>query len=109
MENAMTTTHDAVENIANTLAEIEKRNALNAKDARSLRDDLKAISENGDASPLLTSARYAELVALTSAASAAVLAFHLKVTEEAKALNIDVPPAQETQEGDFGILSGGGR
>jgi hypothetical protein len=105
----MTTTHDAVEKIANTLAAIERNNAQNAKLARGLADEFKAISENGDASPLLTSARYAEIVALTSGAASAVLTYHHQVTEDAKALNIDVPPAQETQEGEIGILSGGGR
>jgi len=102
-------THNAVEKIANTMAEIERRNALNARDARNLRDEFKAISENGDAPPLLTSALYARLVALTATAGADVLELHHQMTEHAKVLNIDVPPAQETQEGEIGILGGGGR
>lgn len=105
----MTTTHDAVQNIANELAEMERRAHKNAADARDLRDDFKAISTNGDAPPLMTSKYYAELVAITTANAAALLDLHHRMTEDAKALGIDVPPAQETEGDGIGILSGGGR
>jgi hypothetical protein len=108
MESAMTT-HTAVQNIASMLAEMERRSHKNAHDARGLRDDFKEISDNGDAPPMMTSKYYAELVAITASNAAAILDLHHRMTEDAKVLNIDVPPAQETQGDDIGILSGGGR
>lgn len=102
-------TSDAVEYIANVMATLEERAVKNAKQARELRDEFKAISENGDVPPLKTSAYYAELVAITASYQAALLDLHDRMTETAKLYNVDVPPAQETQGGEVGILSGGGR
>ena len=105
----MTTTNDAVQNIANTLAEMERKAHANVRDARQTRDDFKAISENGDASPLLTSKHHAALVAISTDYAASLLDLHYRMTEDAKALGIDIPDAQETPGDDIGILSGGGR
>lgn len=105
----MTTTPTAVQAIADFMASAEKRAHLNVKSARDLRDDFKAISENGDVPTLKVSALHAELVALTTGYAASLLSLHDRMTDVAKLYNVDVPPAQETQGEDIGILSGGGR
>lgn len=105
----MTTTPDAVQSIADTLADMERKAQANVRDARQTRDDFKAISENGSAPPLLTSKYHAELVAITTDGAARLLDLHHRMTEDAKVLGIDVPPATETGGDDIGILSGGGR
>lgn len=101
------TTENAVQAIANFMAEAEKRAHLNVKGARDLRDEFKTIS--GAVPVLKVSKFHAELVALTTGYAAALLDLHDRMTDTAKLYNIDVPPAQETQGDDIGILSGGGR
>jgi hypothetical protein len=105
----MTTTSDAVQNIANFMAEAEKRAHLNVKGSRDMRDEFKAISDDGIVPVLKVSKFHAELVALTTGYAAALLDLHDRMTDTAKLYNVDVPPAQETQGDDVGILSGGGR
>ncbi len=101
-------TTENVQNIANAMADMERRAHKSIADSRGLRDDFKAISDAGAASVMLTSKYYAELVALTTANAAALLDLHYRMTEDAKALGIDMPPAVPG-DGDIGILSGGGR
>lgn len=102
-------TNEAVASIAEVMADMERRAHANAKAARQAKDAFKAISDNDDAPPLLTSKHYARLVALTAAHAAELLALHNDMTEDAKALGIDVPPASSDDDGDIGVLSGGGR
>ncbi len=102
-------TTENVQNIANFMAEAERRAWLNVKGSRDLRPDFKTISEEGSAPVLLTSKYHAELVALTCAHSAQLLDLHHCMTEDAKALGIDMPPAEETEGGDIGVLGGGDR
>ncbi len=103
------TTENSVQAIANFMAEAEKRAHLNVKGARDLRDEFKDISDSGSVPVLKVSRYHAELVALTTGYAAALLDLHDRMTDTAKLYNIDVPPAQETQGDDIGILSGGGR
>jgi hypothetical protein len=103
------TTTESVQYIANAIADIERRAHKNISDARGLRDDFKAISESNAAPVLLTSKYYAELVALTTGNAASLLDLHYRMTEDAKALGIDMPPAEETEGGDIGVLGGGDR
>lgn len=103
-------THDAVQTIANVFAAAEKRNSQTAKAVRALRDEFKAISDNGDAGSLLTSAFYAKAVAVTATSAAMLLELHQQMTDAAVELGIDVPPAVPGEDDDdIGILSGGGR
>lgn len=101
-------TPEAVQAIADTLAEIERRAWHNVRDSRQLKDEFKAISDNGSAPILKVSKYHAELVALTTAHSAALLDLHDRMVDDAKHFDIDVPPASPG-EGEIGILSGGGR
>lgn len=103
-------TSDAVARLGATMAKVEKRAQANIADARATRDEFKAISDNGDAPPLLTSKFYGRLVALTQTYAADLLELHHQMTEEAKARDIDVPPAAPSDDDEeIGILSGGGR
>lgn len=104
------TTTDAVQSIANELADMERRASKSVARARSLRADWKAISDNGDGPVLLTSKYHAELVALTTGHSAALLDLHHRMTEDAKQFGIDLPPVTAgDDDGEIGIFSGGGR
>lgn len=101
-------TNDAVQGIADKMAACEGRAWTNVQAARGLKDEFKAIADNGDAPSLLVSQYHARLVAITSAHAADLLELHHKMTESAKELGIDLPDAVPT-EGEVGILSGGGR
>lgn len=104
----MATTSDAVQTIANTMAEAERRDRHTVKEGRALKDEFKAIAENGDAGTLLATSLYARLDAMNTSQAAERLAFHQEVTEIAASLGIDVPPTGTADGGeDFGILSGG--
>lgn len=101
-------TTDAIQNIANSMAEAERRDRHTVKEGRSLRDDFKAIAQNGDASSLLTGSLYARMDAMNTSQAAERLAFHQEMTEIAVSLGIDIPPTGTADGGeDFGILSGG--
>lgn len=100
-------TSDAVKNIANALAEAERRDRHTVKEGRALKDDFKAIAENGDAGTLLATSKFAELDAMNTRHAAERLAFHQDLTAIALNLGIDVPPVGDSSGGqDFGILSG---
>lgn len=102
------TTQDAVQNIANALAAAEKRDRHTVKEGRALKDDFKAIADNGDVPSRITAALYAEMDAMNSRHAAERLAFHNVATEIALAYGIDVPPTEDGSDGeDFGIRSGG--
>lgn len=101
-------TNDAVQNIANGFAEAERRDRHTVKEGRKLRDDFKAIAENGAAPSRITGALFAEMDAMNTRHAAERLALHNRMTDKAIELGIDVPPTGETTGGeDFGIMSGG--
>ncbi len=105
-------TPDAVQNIANALAEAERRDRHTVKEGRSLKDDFKAIATNTDngVTSLTTAALFAEMDAMNTRHAAERLAFHRRATDVALQYGIDVPPTGQAEGGeDFGILSGGGR
>ena len=101
-------TNEAVQAIADTMAELERRAWHNVRDARQLKDEFRAISDNGSAPIMKVSKFHAELVALATSYSASLLDLHDRMTDVAKEYGIDLPPAQPG-EGETGILSGGGR
>jgi len=101
-------TNEAVLNIANTLAEAERRDRHTVKEGRALKDDFKSISENGDAGNLLTTSLFATMDAMNTRHAAERLSFHQELTSIAQSLDIDVPPTGEAGGGeDFGARSGG--
>ncbi len=100
-------TDEAVQNIANALAEAERRDRHTVKEGRALKDDFKAIAQNGDAGTLLATSSFARLDAMNTRHAAERLAFHQELTSIAMGLGIDVPPTGTADGGeDFGILSG---
>ena len=101
-------TEDAVQTIADTMAELERRAWANVRDARALKAEFKAVSDNGSAPVMKVSKFHAELVAMVTSHSAALLDLHDRMTDVAKEYGIDLPPTQPG-EGEIGILSGGGR
>jgi hypothetical protein len=101
-------TTDAVQNIANAFAEAERRDRHTVKEGRDLKDDFRAVAENGDAGTLLTTSLFATMDAMNTRHAAERLALHQEMTEIAVNLGIDVPPTGTADGGqDFGILSGG--
>lgn len=101
-------THDAVQTIANAFAEAERRDRHTVKEGRQLRDEFKAIAENGDAGTLLTTSLFARYDSMNTRHAAERLELHHEMTEIAVGLGIDVPPTGTADGGeDFGILSGG--
>lgn len=104
----MTTTPEAVQTIADTMAEIERRAWHNVRDSRQLKDKFKAIADGGSVPVLKVSRFHAELVALTTSHSAALLDLHDRMTDVATECGIDLPPVTPG-EGEIGVLSGGGR
>lgn len=105
----MTTTADAVQKIAHFMSMAENRANISAMGARAARDDFKAIADNRSAPSLTTMALSAELVAMTARHSAELLGLHVKLTEAAKAYDIDLPAAPETHVGEVSTLGGGDR
>ncbi len=102
------TSTEAVQTIATALAKIEKRNRQNIGDARELRAAFKAVSDNGDISPGVTSANYARLIANLAEAAARMLEHHAEMTGIAQHVGIDMPPlGADEDDGEIGILSGG--
>jgi hypothetical protein len=102
------TSTEAVQTIATALAAIEKRNRQNIRDGRELRAAFKAVSDNGDLSPGVTSANYARLTANLAAAAARMLEHHADMTSLAQMAGIDMPPLEaDEDDGEIGILSGG--
>jgi hypothetical protein len=103
-------TNVAVQTIANVMAEAERRDRHTVKEGRSLKDEFKAIAENGDANTLMTTSLFLRLDAMNTTHAAERLAFHHELTSIAVSFGIDVPPTGDADGGeDFGILSGGGR
>lgn len=101
-------THDAVQNIANALASAERRDRHTIKEGRALKDDFKAIAENGDVQSRITAALYVEMDAMNTRHAAERLAFHNRATEIAIDHGIDVPPTEDGSDGeDLGVRSGG--
>ncbi len=102
------TSTEAVQTIATAIAKIEKRNRQNIKDARDLRAAFKAVSDNGDLPPGVTSAHYARLTANLAEAAARMLEHHVEMTGLAQMAGIDMPPLEaDEDDGEIGILSGG--
>lgn len=105
-------TNDAVQNIANALAEAERRDRHTVKEGRQLKDDFKAIATNTDnaVTSLTTASLFAEMDALNTKQAAERLALHRRLTDVAISYGIDVPPTGTSDGGeDFGILGGGDR
>jgi len=102
-------TNDAVQKIANALAEAERRDRHTVKEGRELKNSFKAIASNNDnaATSLTTAALFAEMDALNTKQAAERLALHRRLTDVAISYGIDVPPTGTADGGeDFGILSG---
>lgn len=98
----------AVQKIADAFADAEKRDRETLKDFRDLRGAFKVIKDAGHIGAIRALAAAAELEALAARHKAEKLVLHHQLTEEAKALDIDIPQAP-SDEGEIVVMGGGDR
>ena len=98
----------AVQQIASAFADAEKRDRQTLNDFKGLRSALKVIKDAGHIGAIRALSAAAELESLASRHKAEKLAVHHQLTEEAKALGIDIPGAPN-DDGEIIVMGGGDR
>lgn len=102
------TVTQAVQQIVDAFDNAEKRDRQTHKDFRDLRGALKVIKDAGHIGAIRALAAAAELEAVAARHKAEKLELHHRLTEEAKALGIDIPAAP-SDDGEIVVMGGGDR